>query len=70
MFKTYLSQIFGSWIITLISLVILQLVGQGSNETILHFLYWTSLTAPYSLIINETFGISAAKKVKLTFQKS
>ena len=43
MIKGYIAQILGSWISTPLSLIILQLVGQGDNSSILHLLYWNSL---------------------------
>ena len=65
----YLTQNFGSWVITLISFITLQLIGQGSNDVILHFLYWTSLIAPCSLVLNETFAVTAAKNKNLSISK-
>ena len=70
MFKISFAQTLGSWFIRLISLIILQLIGQGSNENILHILYWTSLIAPFSLILNDTFAITSAKKNNLSISKT
>ena len=70
MFEISFAQTLGSWFIRLISIVILQLIGQGSNENILHILYWTSLIAPFSLILNDTFAITSAKKNNLSISKT
>ena len=70
MFEISFAQTFGSWLIRLICILILQFIGQGSNENILHILYWTSLISPFSLILNDTFAITSAKKNNLSISKT